>query len=98
MEGKDIVEYIKINDSLKEVNFKSIDLKDKIPVFLICPLTFDNIPNLDIRKLASRECINGEIKLISKSPIRLDFTYDEVMSLKKNNKDFFLRTYHFFLK
>ena len=98
MEGKDIVEYIKINDSLKEVNFKSIDLKDKIPVFLICPLTFDNIPNLDIRKLASRECINGEIKLISKSPIRLDFTYDEVMSLKKNNKDFFFANVSFLSK
>ena len=98
MEGKDIVEYIKINDSLKEVNFKSIDLKGKIPVFLICPLSFDNIPNLDIKKLASRQCTNGEIKLISKSPIRLDFTYDEVMSLKKNNKDFFFGNVSFLSK
>ena len=94
---KDIIEYISVNDSLKLVNFNNIDLSDKIPVLIISYKTFTNYPNIDIKKLVNRQYKPEEILFIKDSPI-YHLTSDDVITLKKSNKEFFIANASFLTK
>ena len=94
---KDIIEYISVNDSLKLVNFNNIDLSDKIPVLIISYKTFTKYPNIDIKKLANRQYKPEEIQVIKSSPVN-ELTLDDVITLKKSNKEFFIANASFLTK
>ena len=88
---KELVEYIKSDEfSFKEVSLNYLKKGSIIPVFILYPNSFSNFTNIDLRKLINKQFSQNEIQLINQAPIKLNITFDEIISLKNNNIDFYI--------
>ena len=87
---KEIVECVKINDSLKEVHPNIITLNPNNEAFILCHLTFVNYPNLDFKKIINKQIKVDFAQIVDSSPTRLNISFDEILALKKNNIEFFI--------
>ena len=98
-ERKEIVEYIKSNEfSIKEVSLNYLKRGKIYPVLILCPNSFPNIPNIDLKNLINNQFSENEIQLINQNPIKLNQLCDEIISLKDNNIDFYIINELFLLK
>ena len=59
-------------------------------VFILFPNSFLNSPNIDLRKLTNNQLSISEIKLINQNDIKISLTFDEIISLKNKNIDFYI--------
>lgn len=66
----------------------NIAIQDMIKVYILCKYSLKNNPYIDIKDLIHNLLTAEEIKNIKY--IKTDFTYNEIMSLKKNNIDFYV--------
>ena len=76
-------------NNFSEIQFPSDGLSNQIPVFILCKYSFKNNPNIDIGKLVHNNLSSNEI-MLSTGEIRTNFTFKEIMSLKKSKIDFYV--------
>ena len=88
MNKKELIEYIKINDSLKEIDITLFGGGGTEKVFIISESSFQY--KIDIKKFVQRKYTKEQIQSINSGGIRLVFTFDEIKLLKKNQKEFFI--------
>ena len=90
-ERKELIEYIKSNEfSFKEVSLNYLKRGKIYPVLILCPNTFPNVPNIDLKKLINNQFSENQIQLINQKPIKLNQICDEIISLINNNIDFYI--------
>ena len=88
MNKKELIEYIKINDSLKEIDIILLKPGETEKVFIISESSFQF--KVYIKRLVQRKYTKDWIQYINSSGFRLLFTFDEIKLLKKNQKEFFI--------
>ena len=66
----------------------NIAIQNMIKVYVLCKYSLINNPYINIKDLIHNLLTAEEIKNIKS--IKTDFTYNEIMSLKKNNIDFYI--------
>ena len=89
---KELIKHISINDCLKEVDLSYI--KGLKQVFIICQDSFTN-KNVDIHKFVIKQYTKKQLRSIIQNGIKFDFTCNEIISLNKNKKDFYIVDYSF---
>ena len=77
------------SEDFKEIQFNG-DYVNLIKVYILCKFSFKNNPNLDINKLVSNYLSSSEINNILADGIRTDFSFNNIMYLKKRNIDFYI--------
>ena len=85
---KELIKYIKINDSIKEIDITSFRGGETEKVFIISNSSFQY--KVDIKKFVQKQYTKEQIQSIISGGIRLEFTFDEIKSLKQNQKEFFI--------
>ena len=76
-------------NNFSKIPFPNDGLSNQIPVFILCKYSFKNNPNIDIIKLVHNNLSSNEI-MLSTGEIRTNFTFNEIMSLKKEKIDFYI--------
>ena len=90
-ERKELIEYIKSNEfSFKEVSLNYLKRGKIYPVLILCPNTFPNLPNIDLKKLINNQLAENQIQLINQKTIKLNQICDDIISLLNNNIDFYI--------
>ena len=76
-------------NNFSEIQFPSDGLNNQIPVFILCKYSFKNNPSIDIGKLVHNNLSYNEI-LFSMGEIKINFSFNEIMSLKGHKIDFYI--------
>ena len=76
-------------NNFSEIQFPNDGLSNQIPVFILCKYSFKNNPSIDIGKLVHNDLSYNEI-LFSMGEIKINFTFNEIMSLKRHKIDFYI--------
>ena len=97
MDRKEFALCIGINDSLKEI-IQSSNMDNLIPIFILCPNSIVNYPNINIRNFINKTISSDEIILIKTSSFRFSFTLNEIISMHKNKKEIFIVNDKFLIK
>ena len=93
-EPKSYFEHIKNTDSLKEIPLEKIKSYESEPIYILCQDSLLNCPfSIDIKQIINKTISNNEINLISQNPLKLNFTFNEIITLNKNNKEFYIVNY-----
>ena len=92
---KELIKHISTNDCLKEVDLSYI--KGLKQVFIICQDSFTN-KNVDIHKFVRNQYTKDQVQSILKNGFKFVFKYNEILSLNKNKKDFYIVDNSFFSK
>ena len=96
---KELIKYIKIDEySFNEVSLNNLKRGNMNTVFILCPNSFLNFPNINLTKLVNQQYSEYEIKLINQKPIKFNLWYDEIISLKNNKINFYIVNDLFLLK
>ena len=86
--GKELIEYIAINDYIKEVDLSYLKGGDK-QIFIICQDSF-KYKNVDIHKFVQRRYTKDQVQSIVKNGVKFNFICDEILSMNENKKDFYI--------
>ena len=70
------------------ISLATIAIQGMVKVYVLCKYSLLNNPHINIKDLIHNLLTAEEIKNIIN--IKTDFTYNEIMSLKKNNIDFYI--------
>ena len=96
---KELIKYIKIDEySFNEVSLNNLKRGNMNTVFILCPNSFLNFPNINLTKLVNQQYSEYEIKLINQKPMKFNLLYDEIISLKNNKINFYIVNDLFLLK
>ena len=86
---KNFAFHLSSND-FNKINFSGT-MSEMIDVYVLCKNSFDqSYQNIDIGKLFSNNLSSNEISNMILLGIKTDFTFDEIMSFKNNNIDFYI--------
>ena len=88
--GKEFIKHITKDDCIKEVvDFSCLSQAKGIEIFIICQDSF-KYKNVDIHKFVKKLYTKEQIQYIIQNGIRFVFTFNEIISLNKNKKDFYI--------
>jgi len=93
---KELIQFIKINYSIKEIDITKFSGGEAEKVFIISESSFNY--KVDIKKYVQRQYTKEQIQSINSGGIKLVFTFDEIKSLKENQKEFFIVNRQFLSK
>ena len=76
--------------TIKPIGLHYLRRDKEKPVFILCKNSIQKYPNIDINKLVNKQYTKNDIALFNKSPMRLEFNFDEIMSFNKAKLGFFI--------